>query len=647
MALTQLPAPELSTLSYGAATLQLLEGLCFSADGATLLVRVKYTDVADGGAALHYVVLLYDLASTRYTGSLNQLIAGPDGDAADIEVFSARVAGSGIDQIIVAEFGIKGSAEEHKLALIIGGQLRDADYLTTLLGPDINPRIERYALSNDGRFLAFQTDSAMLAPDSAPDTNDMSDIYLLDLQTQQVQRVSFVGGTEVFSPVFLGNVYCQDAQVVVAFSSAAGFVSADKNSTAQSEEAQTDAYLWRSAFDENGLTGLSQFQLLSARADGGAAGFVASDVPVLAGGELAYFSSTSPELVTNDANDVADTFFVGANGLVHRVELDGVGELTGGSTLLSVSESGRFVGLLTTTEEIAGAGGVQQAVVVDVLTKEWTLVSDSDEGILANDWVTKGVLAPDGKSMAFTSTADNIALQKSGALGGNLFLESTGFSDGVELDFLAYTWKTHLLLSGVVAQAHNAQTQTDVNGAANLRGMPANTTVVVEVQRAIPATETTATASAVNLQDAIAILKMIVGLEVNPPGQALSPYQALAADFNTDGAVGLADAIAVLRYVVGLSSVQPVWHLVDESSVAVAGITQNPTTPGFAPDVVVKTSQDAVSQHVGLVAYLSGDVNGSYGGPSGALDLDNTNPSYFESLVAASGISPAQFGIYL
>ena len=50
---------------------------------------------------------------------------------------------------------------------------------------------------------------------------------------------------------------------------------------------------------------------------------------------------------------------------------------------------------------------------------------------------------------------------------------------------------------------------------------------------------------------------------------------------------------------------------------------------------------------VGLVGYLSGDVDGSFAGATGALDLDNTQASYFTTLVAAnSGLSLAQFGVY-
>ena len=41
--------------------------------------------------------------------------------------------------------------------------------------------------------------------------------------------------------------------------------------------------------------------------------------------------------------------------------------------------------------------------------------------------------------------------------------------------------------------------------------------------------------AAVGLIDAISILKMIVGLKINAGDSPLSPYQAIAADFNRSG----------------------------------------------------------------------------------------------------------------
>ena len=58
------------------------------------------------------------------------------------------------------------------------------------------------------------------------------------------------------------------------------------------------------------------------------------------------------------------------------------------------------------------------------------------------------------------------------------------------------------------------------------------------------------------------------------------------------------------------------------------------------------TSSVIDSLHLGLVAFLSGDVDGSYVGPAGAQDLDVIQPQYFADLSAETGLSLTQFGIY-
>jgi uncharacterized delta-60 repeat protein len=73
-------------------------------------------------------------------------------------------------------------------------------------------------------------------------------------------------------------------------------------------------------------------------------------------------------------------------------------------------------------------------------------------------------------------------------------------------------------------------------------------------------------AGAVNLTDAISILKMIVGLSVNANAAPLSPYQAVAADFDQSGSVDLTDAIGVLKMVVGLSAPAPIWKYFDDAT---------------------------------------------------------------------------------
>jgi hypothetical protein len=117
---------------------------------------------------------------------------------------------------------------------------------------------------------------------------------------------------------------------------------------------------------------------------------------------------------------------------------------------------------------------------------------------------------------------------------------------------------------------------------------------------------------AVNLTDAIAILKMIVGLNVNSNNTALSPYQAIAADFDQSGDVGLTDAIGVLKMVVGLSAPTPTWKYYDDTKLNSAYTsTQSLNPKGWTTTAVISDTGTADSS-VKLVGVLTGDVDGSW-----------------------------------
>jgi len=119
-------------------------------------------------------------------------------------------------------------------------------------------------------------------------------------------------------------------------------------------------------------------------------------------------------------------------------------------------------------------------------------------------------------------------------------------------------------------------------------------------------------ADAVNLTDAIAILKMIVGLNVNSNNTALSPYQAIAADFDQSGDVGLTDAIGVLKMVVGLSAPTPTWKYYDDTKLASAYTSNQSLNPkGWTTTAVISDTGTADSS-VKLVGVLTGDVDGSW-----------------------------------
>ncbi len=119
---------------------------------------------------------------------------------------------------------------------------------------------------------------------------------------------------------------------------------------------------------------------------------------------------------------------------------------------------------------------------------------------------------------------------------------------------------------------------------------------------------------AVNLTDAISILKMIVGLSVNSNNVPLSPYQAVAADFDQSGSVDLGDAIGVLKMVVGLAAPTPAWkYFVDAKLASFYNATQSLNHKAWSAGAAMDVSSTADSM-VKLVGVLTGDVDGSWAG---------------------------------
>ncbi|MFM1856843.1 MAG: hypothetical protein RLZ83_2152, partial [Pseudomonadota bacterium] len=50
--------------------------------------------------------------------------------------------------------------------------------------------------------------------------------------------------------------------------------------------------------------------------------------------------------------------------------------------------------------------------------------------------------------------------------------------------------------------------------------------------------------------------------------------------------------------------------------------------------------------HLGLVAVLRGDVDGSHAGAPGAAALEAAHPGYLDALIDDLGVSASRFGVY-
>ncbi len=317
-----------------------------------------------------------------------------------------------------------------------------------------------------------------------------------------------------------------------------------------------------------------------------------------------------------------------------------------------VASSAASTAVLNVNDAPTGSVTIQgSATQGQTLTATNSLADLDGLGTVSYQWRSGGTAITGATTSTYVLTQEDVGKAITVAASytdGHGALESVtsgavAVSAGKTVDLLAYSWKAHTLLSDVSLSATgtNHSGSTDASGAASFTAVT-DASLTLTASRAVPSGEAATTSSAVNLQDAIAILKMIVGLEVNGTGKALSPYQALAADYDGNGSVQLSDAIGVLKHVVGLTAPDPTWYFVNEIDSTVPGKAN--LTPGVAQSSIAATLSGNSPVHVGLVGYLSGDVDGSFAGASGASALST---SYFSTLVSAhSDLSLAQFGVY-
>ena len=380
------------------------------------------------------------------------------------------------------------------------------------------------------------------------------------------------------------------------------------------------------------------------------------------------------------ANTLADADGLGAIGFQWKAGGVNIGGATSPSFVLTEAQVGKAITVaasytdqLGTAESMLSSATGAVANVNDSPTGRVTVAGTATQGkalIAANSladadglgsisylWKADGVAISGATSSSLVLTATQVGKaitvaasytdghgtaesMTSSATAAVLKLSDPGTA-GQTVDLLAYSWNSHILLNAVGLSAGVHSVITDATGAAALAAVT-ETLLLLTASRIVPAAEASATSLAVNLTDAIAILKMIVGLDVNGAGKPLSPYQLYAADFDGNGRVELSDAISVLKHVVGLDAPKPNWTFFNEADSTVSSmLAQGKAT--LSPGTVPALSIGSGTVHLGLVGVLLGDVDGSYGLPVAAPALA---PSYFVDLSMQDHLNLSQFGVY-
>jgi len=247
------------------------------------------------------------------------------------------------------------------------------------------------AISADGRYIAFGSNATNLV---SGDSNDAKDIFVRDLSTNSIVRVSTAtDGTQANGDSF-DYAISPDGRFVVFDSLATNLVPGDFNGALDVflKDLQTGTLVRVSENAQGDLAAGASF-----------AGSVSLD------GRYVAFSSVASNLVPDDHNGTMDVFVKDMlSGTVTRVSTpNGGGEPIGLSDHPVISADGRFVAFESTANLVAGETDFANDVFVrDLQTGTLSSVSVTMSGAQAGGFTP--VISADGRYVAFASGSPNI-----------------------------------------------------------------------------------------------------------------------------------------------------------------------------------------------------------------------------------------------
>jgi Tol biopolymer transport system component len=254
------------------------------------------------------------------------------------------------------------------------------------------------AISDDGRFVAFQSSATNLV---SGDTNNFDDIFVHDRQTGATTRVSVdSSGTEGNGGSGAPSISA-DGRYVAFYSDASNLVSGDTNDCGDTfvhdRQAGTTT---RVSVDSNGVE-----QNAPPSDDYGV-------VSISGDGRFVAFYSDATNLVSGDTNNESDIFVHDLQtGQTTRASLASDGaQANGGSSYPTLSTDGRTIAFQSyATNLVAGdTNGQGDVFVRDLQTGTTTRVSINSSGVEANGWSNSPSISGDGRYVLFLSRSSNL-----------------------------------------------------------------------------------------------------------------------------------------------------------------------------------------------------------------------------------------------
>jgi len=251
------------------------------------------------------------------------------------------------------------------------------------------------ALSLDGRCVSFCSAADNLVPG---DTNGSADVFVRDLQTGQTSRVSVDSGGAQADGQSLASALSADGRFVAFSSYASNLVPGDTN-------ALPDIFVHDRQTGQTTRVSLDSGGTQSNGASGGGCS-ISSD------GRWVAFSSQATNLVAGDTNNLLDAFVHDRlTGQTSRVNIGSGGTQSNGAlSSLSLSADGRYVAFASEATNLvqADTNNASDVFLHDVLTGETTLVSLSSSGAQGSFHSGQPSVSDAGRYIVFESIATNL-----------------------------------------------------------------------------------------------------------------------------------------------------------------------------------------------------------------------------------------------
>jgi len=245
------------------------------------------------------------------------------------------------------------------------------------------------AISGNGRYVVFSSEATNLG---STDTNALPDVYLVDSETGNIERIS-VGVDNAEPDGDSWDAAINADGTCVAFASNAANLASDGNG-------QLDIFV------RNRTS--SSTELVSVATGGGQANGPSWGPSLSSNGNLVAFISDANNLVAGDSDNTPDIYLRNRqSGTTERVVALGSTSQNGGGTALSAD--GRYVAFWTESSLVTGdTNGAQDVYVFDRQTQTVERVSVAGDGTQGDAASWAASISDDGRYVAFTSDATNL-----------------------------------------------------------------------------------------------------------------------------------------------------------------------------------------------------------------------------------------------